>query len=538
MNTTGTVRDAAHDRRQRRSLIGLALLFFAPLILSFYLYYGPSGWRPGNRVNHGDLIDPPRPLPDLTLHVARGAAGAANAGLVLKGKWTLLYVGAGSCSALCRSELYETRQVRIALNRDMDRVQRVFIATGECCDWQFLDAQHPDLATVGATAEAAPLLGLLPSFDGIAPAAAGRIYLIDPLGNLDDVLCARGSAQGLVDGSETLAGSVACGLIRSFACIGSGGSRRSVRRSPRPWWCWARGCVSPMRASAAPIGRVAMATCTRPGIQQAGKAWHEMIHRYAAATLGFIITTLLVWAVAARKDERQPLIPVALLFVIVCAQGALGALTVTMLLKPLIVTSHLLGGLATMSLLWWLSITPERRDPPAAEAGLRGVALAACALMVAQIFLGGWTSTNYAAVACPDFPTCQRAWWPPMDFHDAFVLWRGLNIDYEGGVLDNPARMAIHFTHRIGAVVTGVTLVTLGLLVSSRVQSRRLARAGLWLSAAVLLQIGIGIATVSLGVPLGGATLHNAGAALLVIAMVWLLRALWPAPEEPVRGPT
>lgn len=264
------------------------------------------------------------------------------------------------------------------------------------------------------------------------------------------------------------------------------------------------------------------------GVRQAGKAWHEMIHRYAAITLGFIITILLVWAVAVRKDRSQPLLPVALLFVIVCLQGALGALTVTLLLKPLIVTAHLLGGLTTMSLLWWLSIAPERCDPPAAEAGLQRLALAACAVMTAQIFLGGWTSANYAAVACPDFPTCQRAWWPPMDFRDAFVLWRGLNIDYEGGVLDHPARMAIHFTHRIGAAVTGVTLATLGLLVLTRAGSRRVARAGFWLVAAVLLQIGIGIATVHLGVPLGAATLHNAGAALLVLALVWLLRALWP----------
>lgn len=265
------------------------------------------------------------------------------------------------------------------------------------------------------------------------------------------------------------------------------------------------------------------------GVQQAAKAWHEMIHRYAAATVGFIITVLLVWAVAAHKDDREPLIPAALLFIIVCLQGALGALTVTMLLKPLIVTAHLLGGLTTMSLLWWLSIEPERRDAPAAEAGLRRLALTACAVLAAQIFLGGWTSTNYAAVACPDFPTCQHAWWPQMDFHDGFVLWRGLNLDYEGGVLDNPARMAIHFTHRMGAAVTGVTLVILGQLTFAHGGSRRASRAGLWLSAAVLLQIGIGVATVHLGVPLGAATLHNAGAAMLVLAMVWLLRALWPA---------
>ena len=263
---------------------------------------------------------------------------------------------------------------------------------------------------------------------------------------------------------------------------------------------------------------------------QVGKAWHEMIHRYVAGTLGLIITTLAVWAWLRRKDRDQPLLPVALLFVVVCLQGALGALTVTLLLKPLIVTAHLFGGLTTLALLWWLSIVPERRAVTAPEASLRPFALVAFGVLVLQIFLGGWTSTNYAAVACPDFPTCQRSWWPPMDFRDAFVLWRGLGIDYAGGVLDNPARMAIHLTHRCGAAVTGVVLIVLGLLTLSRGTSRRLSRAGLFVAAAVLLQLSIGIATVHFGVPLPLATLHNAGAALLVVSVVWLLRALWPAP--------
>lgn len=266
------------------------------------------------------------------------------------------------------------------------------------------------------------------------------------------------------------------------------------------------------------------------GDHHVGKAWHEMIHRYVATSLGIIIFSLLVWAVARRKDRDQPLVPVALLFVIVCLQGALGALTVTLLLKPLIVTAHLFGGLITLCLLWWLSITPERRTLSAPEMGLRRFALGAFVVMWLQIFLGGWTSTNYAAVACPDFPTCQRSWWPPMDFRDAFVLWRGLGIDYEGGVLANPARMAIHFTHRLGAAVTGLAFVGLGLLTVMRAKSPRVARAGLLLMAAVLLQISIGVATVQLGVPLTLAWLHNAGATLLVVAMVWLMRALWPGP--------
>jgi len=267
---------------------------------------------------------------------------------------------------------------------------------------------------------------------------------------------------------------------------------------------------------------------------QVGKAWHEMIHRYVATTLGMVIITLLVWAVARRNDRDQPLIPVALLFAIVCLQGALGALTVTLLLKPLIVTAHLFGGLTTLSLLWWLSISPERRTLSVPELGLRKFALLAFVVLVLQIFLGGWTSTNYAAVACPDFPTCGRSWWPPMDFHDAFVLWRGVSLDYEGGVLANPARMAIHFTHRLGAVVTGLLLLSLGLSTVMRAKSPRLLRAGIFVMIAVLLQIAIGIATVHLGVPLTLATLHNAGAATLVVAMVWLLRALWPGPTARV----
>ena len=263
---------------------------------------------------------------------------------------------------------------------------------------------------------------------------------------------------------------------------------------------------------------------------EAGKAWHEMIHRYVAGTLVFIIVVLLAWAVVRRKDRGQPLIPVAFLLLIVFLQALLGALTVTMLVTPSIVTAHLFGGLTTLSLLWWLSITPERRWSSAAEAGLRPFALVAFGVLIGQIFLGGWTSTNYAAIACPDFPTCQRSWWPPMDFHDAFVLWRGLGVNYEGGVLANAARVAIHVTHRLGAVVTGVTLITLGLTVWKRATSLRLKQAALILIAAVLLQISLGIATVHFGFPLAVATLHNAGAALLLLAMVWLVRALWPAP--------
>jgi cytochrome c oxidase assembly protein subunit 15 len=164
----------------------------------------------------------------------------------------------------------------------------------------------------------------------------------------------------------------------------------------------------------------------------------------------------------------------------------------------------------------------------ARELALRRYALVAVAALVLQIALGGWTSTNYAAVACPDFPTCQQSWWPPMDFRDAFVLWRGLDIDFTGGVLANSARVAIHVTHRIGALVAGTLLFILGALTWIRGGSRALRTVGALLMAAVVLQISIGITMVHLGMPLAAATMHNAGAAFLVICSVALLRRLWP----------
>jgi cytochrome c oxidase assembly protein subunit 15 len=267
--------------------------------------------------------------------------------------------------------------------------------------------------------------------------------------------------------------------------------------------------------------------------QHFAKAIHEMIHRYFASTLGLVIIGLLGWAWWNRKTRGQPLLAVALLFVLVCLQGALGALTVTLLLKPLIVTAHLLGGLSTLGILWWLSLRPARRELSGRERDLRKFAWAGLAALLLQISLGGWTSSNYAAVACPDLPTCQQSWWPPMDFRDAFVLWRGLDIDYTGGVLANPARIAIHLTHRIGALITGGVLIFLGAFCITRAQAKGLKVIGGVLVGAVLLQIGIGMSMVHFGMPLALATLHNAGAALLVVCTVTLLRLLQP---EPVAG--
>lgn len=166
--------------RQRRFLVGLAALFFAPLGLSFYLYYGHSHFTPGGRVNKGELIDPPRPMPAFAMPLLQAGSTAAD---LLLNKWTLLYVAGDKCDAVCLEKLYQTRQVRIALDRDMPRVQRLLIAGADCCDREYLRRQQSDLITVRAEG-AGPLLAALPSIAGVPPTSAQRVYVIDPLGNL------------------------------------------------------------------------------------------------------------------------------------------------------------------------------------------------------------------------------------------------------------------------------------------------------------------------------------------------------------------
>ena len=187
----------AQDRRQRRLLIGLAFLFFAPLGLAFYLYYGHGAWHPCGRVNAGELIQPARPLPAPALPLLASGHTQPN---FLKGKWTFLYVTTGPCAQACRTRLYDTRQVRVALDRDMNRVQRVFIADADCCDPQFLRDQHPDLIAIRADAADAPLRALLPGLDAAAP----RVYLIDPLGNLMMSYAADAKSKGMLEDMKRL----------------------------------------------------------------------------------------------------------------------------------------------------------------------------------------------------------------------------------------------------------------------------------------------------------------------------------------------
>lgn len=273
------------------------------------------------------------------------------------------------------------------------------------------------------------------------------------------------------------------------------------------------------------------------------KAWVEMIHRYFAGTVGLIIVAIAFLSIRART-ARGVSVPFALvMLVLVMLQGTLGMLTVTWLLKPLIVTAHLLGGLTTFGMLWWLWLTMQEQaknvDGARVLAGntlvtyggaarvAAGLALAALAM---QVFLGGWTSSNYAALACPDVPKCQNQWVPAADYDDAFVLWRGLGINYAGGVLDHPARVAIHFMHRVGATVATVLLL-LAVFFALRGLGPAPRWAALAMLAALALQVSIGVFMVLRAFPLELAAAHNAGAALLVGATVFLNRRLRPVKD-------
>jgi hypothetical protein len=171
--------NAPVNRRSRAQIWILVTVFFAPLALAFLLYYGSGGWRPSGSTNHGELISPPRPLPSVSLP-SPGAAPLAPE--TWRGKWTLLYVGDGRCDGSCRAALTLMRQTRLALNKDMTRVQRVFLATGNCCDRAYLDAEHPGLVVALADNDAGA--ALLAAFPDAQPEVGGFIYVIDPLGNL------------------------------------------------------------------------------------------------------------------------------------------------------------------------------------------------------------------------------------------------------------------------------------------------------------------------------------------------------------------
>ncbi len=254
------------------------------------------------------------------------------------------------------------------------------------------------------------------------------------------------------------------------------------------------------------------------------RALKEMIHRYFVGGLSALIFALAVLAFWRRKHADQPRFLPALLVVLLVLQALLGMWTVTLLLFPPVVTAHLLGGLATFSLLVLLVLQSGEylKLGTGATDGMRRLAALSLAVLICQIALGGWVSSNYAAIACPDFPTCQGSLWPQdMDFASGFS-WHGVGADYQGGILENAARMAIHMTHRLGALITFLILGFTSFDIALRARDRMLRLLAGTVGALLLTQIAVGISLVEFGWPLGLADLHNGVAALLLGSVVTL----------------
>ncbi len=256
----------------------------------------------------------------------------------------------------------------------------------------------------------------------------------------------------------------------------------------------------------------------------------EMVHRYFA---GGLILTVFVLMVLAWKNYRREDMPVGLatfVMALILLQAVLGMWTVTWKLKPIVVTGHLLGGFATLALLWLMVLRMRRIDICSAKgvtAGFKFAGFTGLIIVIAQIALGGWTSSNYAALSCPDFPTCQTQWWPPMDWAEGFVLWRGTGPNYEFGVLESDARTAIHMAHRIGAMLTFLYIVALSIKVMRADVSRVLKRIAGIVMIVLLIQVSLGTSNIIFSLPLAVATAHNAVGAMLLLSMVTLVYAMY-----------
>ncbi|HET8942117.1 MAG TPA: COX15/CtaA family protein [Rudaea sp.] len=340
-----------------------------------------------------------------------------------------------------------------------------------------------------------------------------------------------------------------------------------------PDWPTCYGHVAwPQQSSA--IAQADAAFPNRP--VETHKAWREQTHRFLAGTLGLLVLALALCAtwksrhcmaavfaavvfigvgiplyisahyvlssVFAMLGELLLLVTAlawqgeswrrvaVLTLAVVCFQALLGMWTVTWLLKPIVVSAHLLGGMATFALLAWIASRISTDRFKANSAHLRVIVRFGVVLLACQIALGGWTSSNYAALACGlDFPTCLGHWWPAVDFHQGFVLWRGIGVDYEGGILDGPARTAIQIAHRIGAVLVFCYLAWL----AHKISRAGLRKYAIALGALLLVQVLLGIGNVKLGLPLQVAVAHNAGAALLLFALVTLLARI-PARDKAI----
>ena len=286
-----------------------------------------------------------------------------------------------------------------------------------------------------------------------------------------------------------------------------------------PDWPGCYGKITPLHAAE----HIDAELVERPdGPVSHAKAWKEMVHRYFAGALGLMVLAIAVMGWRRRNDGAGGVGLPLLLLALIIFQALLGMWTVTKLLKPLVVTAHLLGGMATLALLVWLWLREKGRSTQAyyaRAAHLRSGALLGLVLVAVQIALGGWVSTNYAALACSDFPMCQGSWLPPMDFEHAFTLHRELGETASGELLSMQALTAIHWVHRVMALI--VTLY-LGWLVVRLLRTPAYAGLAVIVGGLLVLQVSLGIGNVLLSLPLGLAVAHNTGAALLLASMVWL----------------
>ncbi len=282
------------------------------------------------------------------------------------------------------------------------------------------------------------------------------------------------------------------------------------------------GCYGHM--SVPSVAQAAVVDAARP--LESARAWKEMVHRYFAGTLATLILVLTVLAWWRRKEPGQPLVLPTLLLGLVIFQALLGMWTVTLLLFPPVVMGHLLGGFATFALLVLLVLQSGAylREGRAAELTLRRLAALGLLALVVQIALGGWTSSNYAAIACPAFPACGNP--TTLDFAAGFS-WQGLGPDYQGGILTDAARAAIQVAHRCGALAVFLLLGAASLMTWLKAKSRPLRALGALVGLLLLAQIGLGISLVEFGWPLAVADLHNGVAALLLGATVALNWAVW-----------
>ncbi len=289
-----------------------------------------------------------------------------------------------------------------------------------------------------------------------------------------------------------------------------------------PDWPGCYGQANPVQAHA----DISAAEAAMPtGPVTVVKAWIEMIHRYLAMGIGVLIVALMAiswrrWLQSKRTESKfSPVFP-TLLFVFVCLQGAFGAWTVTLLLKPVIVTTHLLLGMALLALLAWFGARRSDYPPPSGStSAFRMPAILALTLLFVQICLGGWVSTNYAALACTDFPMCNGEFMPAMDFANGFTLWRDLGMTASGEYLSLDALTAIHWVHRVFAFIVAAMIAWAAYCALAVESLRKTAR---WLLIVLVLQLAIGITNVFLQLPLLLAVLHNGGAALLLLLLVIL----------------